>query len=121
MADLTKMPERMSYREKLCATIQNDVTALAMKINKLAEHDLETFSMLNEPDALFNDCPISPFKTHHHLRMWMIKKDMDFIGYALDGKVSIKPFLEMAQEASKWVLRFSKEKKPVKKGVDAII
>lgn len=113
--------ERMKYRENLCSSIQNDITALSMKLNKLTDHDLETYQMLVSPDCLFNDCPISPFFTYHHFKQFMIKKDMDFIGHALDGKVVIKTFTEMASEASKWVKRFATEKKVTKKGIQAII
>lgn len=122
MSDLkSKVEERLKNRENMCFAIQNAIIGLSKNLKILADADIETYQMLIEPDVLFNDSPIAPLKTVHWLTQFMIKKDMDFIGYALDGKHVIPNFHDMAKEASGWVLRFAKEKPKPKKGADAII
>lgn len=116
-----KIEEKIKDRTKLCAAIQNDITSLASKLGKLSESDLALYQMLHGPDALFGDSPLSPLKTASWAKEFMIKKDMDFIGFVLDGKPSIKTFNERMEEASGWALRFTKEKPKTKTGIDAIL
>lgn len=117
-----KVEGRIKERTKLAASIQNDITALALKLKKFTEQDIETYQMLWEPDALFSDCPISHGNTYRWAKEFMVKKDMDFIGvYVPDGKPSIKNFGERMEESSAWALRFTKEKELPKQGLDAII
>lgn len=123
MSELEKEIKAMcEHREKLCQTIQNDTTALANKFNKLMQYDLELYQKLAGPDCLFMDSPISPKRTQHLLKAYMVKKDMDFISAvaALDGKQAIKDFVAEAREATLWLMRFSKEKPKKKTGLEAI-
>lgn len=116
-----KVADMVKDRAKLVAAIQNDVTALATKLGKLTDQDLILYNHLFDPDCLFNDSPISQFNTYHWLKEFMIKKDMDFIGYILDGKFSAKPFTERMEDAARWALKFTKVKEKEKTGVGAII
>lgn len=121
MVDKQKeLKELCDAREKLSSAIQNDITATSVKIKKLFALDLEIYGKLPSADSLFNDSPISHFKTAHQVKQFMIKRDMDFIGYSLDGKQSIKDFLEYAKEITGWIMRCAIEKPKVKKGIDAI-
>ena len=116
-----QIEEKVLARQKLVQSIQNDIKALSTKIKKLQDENLEIYKMLVKPDSLFNDCPLSPFFTAHHIKQFMIKCDMDFIGYCIDGKHSIKDLTDLAKELVGWVYRFSEEPKPEKKGIDAIV
>lgn len=122
MSDLEKkIALRIKAREKIAAEMQAAVDVLAEKTKELFAHDLKTYQMLHNPDSLFNDSPISHFKTAHFLKNYMIKKDMDFLGYVLDGKPSVQPFLEFAHDQAKWINRFTKEPAPAKTGIEKII
>lgn len=122
MAELQiKIEKRMKERDRIVAEIQGIVDAFAPAIKKLTDHDLKTYSMLNKPDALYSDCPLSSLQTYRWLKEHMIKRDMDFIGFALDGKPSLKTFVERCSDAGKWAMRFTKEPEEVKTGIDAIL
>lgn len=117
-----KIEKRCADREKLASNIQEKIAELAKELKKLEEHDLETYKALTNPDCLFNDSPISPFKTYRYVKEWMMKQNMDFIGLFLpDGKTAIKSFVDQAKDTSKWILRFAKEKEKPKTGIDAIL
>lgn len=116
-----KIENMVKDRAKLCSSIQNDITSLALKLKKLNDNDLELYQMLHGPDCLFGDSPLSPARTTHWAKEFMIKKDMDFIGFVLDGKPSIMTFIERMEDASGWALRFTKETPKTKTGLDAIL
>lgn len=116
-----KIEERVKERDKLAFAIETDINCLALKINKFIDHDLATYEMLNSPDSLYHDSPISRAFTYEWIKQYMIKKDLDFIGYVLDGKATIKNFVERATEASGWVMRFTKPLELKKTGIEAIL
>ncbi len=113
--------DKIKERTRLCAAIQNDIVSLSTKIASLSAKDLDLYLMLQGPDCLFNDSPISPFKTAHWIKEFMIKRDMDFIGAVLDGKFQVRPFIERMEDASAWCMRFTKEKPKPKTGLEAIM
>jgi hypothetical protein len=123
VAQAEKVEARIKDRAKLASSIQNDITALATKLAKFTEQDVETYEMLLDPDCLFNDSPMGALKTYHWASEFMVKKDMDGIVkmYIPDGKPSIKPFVERMEEASNWAMRFVKPTAQPKRGLDAII
>ncbi len=111
----------MKERLELAKEIEDDMGAVAWKLAKLTEHDLKTYGLLNKPDALFNDSPISPLTTYNWAKRQMIKLNMDFIGYVVEGKASIKSFSDQAAEVPNWVMRFAKEPEHVKTGIENIL
>ena len=116
-----EIEKRVHNRAKQAALIQSDVTALALRLKAFADENLEIYNLLNDPDCLFNDSPLSHFNTYRWLKDWMIKKDMDFIGHALDGKASLKPFSDKMIEGHGWIMRFAKKKEKPKTGIEAIV
>ncbi len=116
-----KIERRVKERDKLALTIQADIDKLAEDVSKLIDHDLKTYGLLSKPDTLYYDSPISRAFTFEWIKQHMIKKDMDFIGFHLDGKASIMPFMDRTTEASRWIMRFCKEVEPEKKGLEAIL
>lgn len=116
-----KIKRRLSEREKIVRDIEKIVDLFAPAIKSLTEHDLKTYSMLSKPDALYSDCPLSSLHTYRWLKEHMIKRDMDFIGFALDGKPSLKTFSDRCSQANGWVMRFAEEPEQVKTGIDAIL
>ncbi len=121
MSNAAKIEKRVKERGNLCKTIQDEIGILAENINKLIDHDLKTYSMLSNPDCLYMDSPIGRAFTFEWIKQYMIKMDLDFIGYFLDGKVNIKPFVDRANESSGWIMRFTKEPEAPKTGIDAIL
>lgn len=116
-----KILARVKERDKLAAEIQSDIEALAGKINKFCDRDLKTYEMLSGPDCLYGDSPISKTWTCEWVKQYMIKNDMDFIGLFFDGKINIKPLSERIGDASRWILRFTKEIEKKKTGIQAIL
>lgn len=112
---------RLKKQEKAALEIQDLIDALASRITAFTEENLKIYQMLFNPDVLFNDSPLSQFIINSHLRRYMIKRDMDFIGYVLDGKHTVQPFAEMVAESSKWAIRFTTPPQPKKTGIDSII
>lgn len=117
----SKIEKRIKERERLVNEIQAAIDILAPAIKKLVDSDLKTYSMLSKPDCLWSDSPISNFNTYKWIKEHMIKRDMDFIGFALDGKPSLKTFGERSKELVGWVMRFSNEPEKEKTGIDAIL
>lgn len=116
-----QIKQRVKARNSLSAEIQTLVDELALKTSTLIEHDLDTYSMLHGPDALYGDCPLGKPFIWSYLKQYMIKKDMDFVGYHLDGKFYIQEFRDRMVEASNWALRFTKPLAKQKTGINAII
>lgn len=117
-----EIEKRVKYRDILANDIQVAIEKLAKKINEMIDHDLQTYEMLAGPDCLYHDSPISRAFTYEWIAQYMLKNDLDFVGRVpLDGKISIKDFKDRAHEASKWALRFTKEKPAAKSGLEAII
>lgn len=115
------MEQRLKAREELAVTIQKEIDSMTTNINKFIHEDLETYKMLYKPDALFNDCPLSQFMTHHWIKEYMKKVGLPFAGVALDGVGVIPTFASKAKDARLWVLRFAKEPEVEVTGIDAIL
>lgn len=116
-----KILARAKERDKLAAEIQADIDALASKIEKLCDRDVKTYEMLTKPDCLYGDSPVSKAWTSEWIKQYMIKRDLDFIGHFFDGKINIKPLTERIGDASKWMMRFTKEPEKQKTGIQAIL
>lgn len=116
-----KVETRVKERDKLSLVIQSEIDSLAEKIGKLIDHDLKTYSMLTNPDCLYYDSPVSRAFTYEWIKQYMIKKDLDFVGHFFDGKVNILSFSERMTDASKWMMRFTKEPEKQKTGIEAIL
>lgn len=114
--------KRLDQREAICKLIKKSIDDLSTHIHRLTDEDVKTYQMLQEPDSLLNDCPLSPFFVYHFIQQYMMKKDMDFIGaYVPDGKVNVKDFFKAAIEGHPWVMRFAKMKPKKKTGIEAIV
>lgn len=113
--------QRLKYRNSLSTEVQGAMDKMAQKLNELIEHDLETYGLLFNPDALYGDSPLGKPFIWSYAKQYLIKKDLDFVGYHLDGKFSIVPFKDRMTEATKWAERFTKPIAPKKTGIDAII
>lgn len=111
----------LKKRMVLVKQIEASIDVLAKQVNALTEHDLSLYQLLYKPDSLYNDCPISKLITYHHIKNHMIKRDMDFIGYILDGKHSVKTFAEISSEIPKWANRFAYSPMKEKIGIEAIL
>lgn len=112
--------KRMAERERLFCEMQKLIDELTDKYHALLDHDLKTYHQLQKPDCLYGDSPISRSFTTEWMRQYFVKKDVNW-GYVLDGKESIRSFVDRCREASKWALRFTKPAPPEKKGLDAIL
>lgn len=121
MARAAKVEAKVKERDKICLAIQNEVTSISMKFNKLKEMNLDIYESLIGPDCLFNDSPISDYFTIHWLKEFMIKKGFDFIGYVPDGVISVRDFTEKMAEAGKWAIKFTKDAGIEKTGIEAIL
>jgi hypothetical protein len=117
---VAQIEKRLAARENLAVSIQNDVAALAARLKKFEAESLSLYGLLNDPDCLYGDSPLSHLNTYRWLKEWMIKSDMDFIGIAFDGKVALRPFSENVIEGHGWVMRWAKKKEKPKTGIDAI-
>lgn len=113
--------QRLKYRNSLAAEVQVAMDKLAAKLNELTDHDVETYEMLHSPDSLYGDSPLGRAFTWQWAKQYLIKNDLDFVGYHLDGKMSIREFKEHAIEASNWAARFIKPAPAKKSGIDAIL
>jgi len=116
-----KIDELIKIREKLTMELQATVDLLSERYKRLVDLDLDLYSTLINPDCLYGDSPLGRGFTNEWLKQYMIKKDLDFVGYFLDGKINIKTFVQRASESSKWAMRFAHEGKPEKTGLQAII
>lgn len=113
--------KRLKEREKMVSELQSIVDLFAENISKLTDHDLKTYQMLHKPDCLYSDSPLSSMKLYHHVQQYMIKKDLDYFGFALDGKPALKTLMEVDKEMRPWVLRYTTKPEPEKKGIEAIL
>lgn len=113
--------QRIKYRNSLSGEVQSAVDKMAKKLNELIDHDLETYGLLFNPDALYGDSPLGKPFIWGFIKQHMIKRDLDFVGYHLDGKYSIVEFKERMLEASNWAKRFTKPVPGKKSGIDAIL
>lgn len=117
----TALEERFKYRNSLASQIQVLVDKLSDKLGEMTEHDIQTYHMLQGPDCLYGDSPVGKPFTYEYLKQYMIKKDLDFVGYFLDGKINIKDFTERMKDATAWMARFTKPIQQKKSGIDAIL
>lgn len=113
--------QRLKYRNSLAVEVQVAIDKFSAKLNELTAHDVETYEMLHSPDCLYGDSPLGRAFTWQWAKQYLIKNDLDFVGYHLDGKVSIREFKEHAIEASSWAARFTKPAPGKKSGIDAIL
>ncbi len=119
--DPAPIEQRLKYRNSLASQVQVAIDKLAEKLNELTEHDVQTYEMLHSPDSLYGDSPLGRAFTWEWVKQYMIKNNLDFVGYHLDGKVTIKEFTTHATEASNWAARFTKPSPAKKSGIDAIL
>lgn len=115
------MAQILKDRVNLHLAIDRDVKALAQKVLKAAEFDLELYKKLHNPDCLFLDSPISSLHFYRNIRMYMIKCGMDFVGFSLEAKNEIPSLSQIAEDVKGWVMRFTKTPEPEKTGLEAIL
>jgi hypothetical protein len=121
LEEAAKVPGLLKKRDALCAEIQKDIESFAAKMKKLLDQDVQLFNKLLDPDCNYMDSPLAGPWTVHWMKQYMIKCDMDFIGFPLDGKPAIAPFVEKTLEASKWAMKWTKAKEQEKTGIEAIL
>lgn len=114
--------ERIKKRNEMCDVIERQIDALAENISELIDHDLNIYTILNKPDSLYHDSPLSRAFTYQWVKQHMFKRGMSFVDViAMDGIVAIRDFSERAKEASLWAMRFTKPIEKNKTGIDAIL
>lgn len=116
--------EKLKYLEGAAMTMQNELVSWQKKHAKFFTECLELYKVLNKPDTLFDDSPLSTHTMHRWLRLFLIKKDMSFMAketHWLDNPKDIPDFLQKTKELRNWALKFAKDDGPEKSGEEKIL
>lgn len=116
--------EKLKYLEGAAMTMQNELVTWQKKYVKFFQENLELYKILNKPDVLFDDSPLSSQTMHRWIRLFLIKRGMGFIAkdtFWVDSPNDIPDFLAKVKELKNWALRFSGDDQPEQTGVQKIL
>lgn len=116
--------EKIKYLEGVAMVMQNDLVGWQKRHAKFFSECLELYNILNKPDVLFNDSPLSTHTMHRWIRLFLIKKNMAFMAketHWFDSPNDIPDFWQKVKEVKNWALRFSHDSIIEKSGEDKIL
>lgn len=116
--------EKLKYLEGASQSMQNELVIWQKKHAKFFTECLELYKILNKPDVLFDDSPLSTHTMHRWIRLYLIKKGMGFLAketHWFDSPNDIPDFAQKTKELKNWALRFSQDDARELSGAEKIL
>lgn len=116
--------EKLTYLDGAARAMQNELVTWEKKYAKFFDECLNLYHLLNKPDVLFDDSPLSRNTMNRWIRLFLIKKNMAFIAketFWIDSPGDIPDFLAKVRELKGWALRFANDDLPEKTGTEKIL